>query len=255
MKLAISGKGGVGKTTLAALLSRYLVTQGKEVIAVDADPDANLASALGLGDRPITPIAEMKDLIQERTGSKGGYGEYFKINPDVSDLPEKYSIVDGNLRLMVMGGVPSGGAGCICPESAMLRSLATHLLLHRDQVVILDMEAGVEHLGRATAKAVTAMVVVVEPGMRSVQTALVVKKLAAQIGIENVSAVVNKVRNEAVVEKIRDQLGEVPLVGAIPYSDSMAMADLEGQGVFDNSDEQRELIAGIAKNLLPDLDA
>lgn len=254
MKLAISGKGGVGKTTLAALLSRYLVSRGKEVIAVDADPDANLAAALGLGDKDITPIAEMKDLIEERTGSKGGYGTYFKINPDVSDLPEKYSVVEDGLRLMVMGGVPAGGTGCICPESAMLRSLATHLLLHRNQVVVLDMEAGIEHLGRATATAVTAMVVVVEPGMRSIQTALVVKKLAAEIGIKNVYAVLNKVRSDAVVDQVRKQLGEVPLAGAIPYSDAFALADLEGRGVFTGSPEQVTLIEGIAKQLVPDLD-
>ncbi len=154
MKLAVSGKGGVGKTTLVALLSRYLVAKGKEVIAVDADPDANLASALGLAHIPITPISQMKEFIEERTGSKGGYGSYFKINPEVGDLPERFSIVDNGLRLMVMGGVPSGGSGCICPESAMLRALMTHLLLHRDQFVLLDMEAGIEHLGRATARAV-----------------------------------------------------------------------------------------------------
>lgn len=254
MKVAISGKGGVGKTTLAALLSRFLTAKGKEVIAVDADPDANLAAALGLTDQPITPISEMKDLIEERTGSKGGYGSYFKINPDVSDLPDRFSIVENGLRLMVMGGVPAGGTGCICPESAMLRALVTHLLLHRDQIVVLDMEAGIEHLGRATAKAVSAMVVVVEPGMRSIQTALVVKKLAAQIGIDNVLAVVNKVRDECVVDRIKEQLGDVPLAGAIPYSDEIALADLEGRGVFNGSAEQMELIEGIARRLLPDLD-
>ena len=255
MKLAISGKGGVGKTTLSALLARYLVAQGKEVIAVDADPDANLAAALGLGDQPITPISEMTELIEERTGSKGGYGSYFKINPEVADLPERFSVVENGLRLMVMGGVPAGGSGCICPESAMLRALVTHLLLHRDQHVILDMEAGVEHLGRATAKAVSSMVVVVEPGMRSVQTALVVKRLAADIGIESVSAIVNKVRDESVVSRVAKQLGDVPLVGVIPYNDQTALADLEGRGVFDGSDEQMAMIGAIAQRLLPDAGA
>jgi len=253
MKLAISGKGGVGKTTLSALLSRYLVARGKEVIAVDADPDANLAAALGLADRPVTPISEMKDLIEERTGSKGGYGSYFKINPEVSDLPDRFSVVDDGLRLMVMGGVPAGGSGCICPESAMLRALVTHLLFHRDQVVVLDMEAGIEHLGRATARAVSAMVVVVEPGMRSVQTALVVKRLAVEIGIKDVLAVVNKVRDPSVIPRIESQLGDVPLAGAIPFSEEMANADLEGRGVFDGSAEQMDLIGGLAHRLLPDL--
>jgi CO dehydrogenase maturation factor len=251
MKIAISGKGGVGKTTLAALLSRYLVAKGKEVIAVDADPDANLASALGLAQTPITPISEMKELIEERTGSKGAYGSYFKINPEVSDLPERFSIIDNGLRLIVMGGVPAGGAGCICPESALLRALVTHLLLHRDQFVILDMEAGIEHLGRATARAVSAMVVVVEPGLRSIQTALSVKRLASEIGIRNVSAVLNKVRDAGVVDQIRTELGEVPLVGAIPYSDAIAKADLEGRGVFDGTPAQIELIGGIARQLFP----
>jgi CO dehydrogenase maturation factor len=253
MKLAISGKGGVGKTTLSAMLSRYLASCGKDVIAVDADPDANLASALGLAHIPITPISEMKALIEERTGSKGSYGSYFKINPDVSDLPERFSIVDHGLRLMVMGGVPSGGSGCICPESAMLRALVTHLLLHRDQFVILDMEAGIEHLGRATARAVSAMVVVVEPGLRSVQTAQVVKRLASEIGVQNISAVLNKVRDPAAADRIREQLGDIPLVGTIPFNESMAKADLDGRGVFDGSPEQIALIGSIAKRLFPDL--
>ena len=193
----------------------------------------------------------MTELIEERTGSKGGYGNYFKINPEVADLPERFSVVEDGLRLMVMGGVPAGGSGCICPESAMLRALVTHLLLHRDQHVILDMEAGVEHLGRATAKAVSAMVVVVEPGMRSVQTALVVKRLAADIGIETVSAVLNKVRDESVVPQVTKQLGDVPLAGIIPFSDRTALADLEGRGVYDGSDEQTAMIDQIAQRLMP----
>jgi CO dehydrogenase maturation factor len=206
-----------------------------------------------LADRPITPIAEMKDLIEERTGSKGGYGSYFKINPDVSDLPDRFSVIEDRLRFIAMGGVPAGGSGCICPESALLRALVTHLLLHRDQLVILDMEAGIEHLGRATAGAVSSMVVVIEPGMRSVKTAMVIKRLAAEIGVKNVSAVVNKVRDESVVGRIEAQLGDVPLAGVIPYSEAMALADLEGRGVFDGSPEQLELVGRIVSRILPDV--
>ena len=178
MKIAISGKGGVGKTTLASLIIKNFADRGNKVLAIDADPDANLAGALGV-DHPeqIIPLSQMKELIEERTESKTGtMGSFFKLNPHVSDLPEKLSVQKGNIRVMVMGGVKRGGGGCICPESVMLKTLITHLILARDEVVVLDMEAGIEHLGRGTASSVNKLIVVVEPGKRSIETAHQIKE-------------------------------------------------------------------------------
>ena len=174
MKIAISGKGGVGKTTLAALLINYYRLQGKKVLAVDADPDANLAMALGVPDpENLTPLSQMKEMIAERTESQpGSTGGFFKFNPKVDDIPEKYARQIDGIKLIVMGGVKKGGSGCVCPESVLLRTLVTHMVLLRDEVVVMDMEAGVEHLGRATAQGVDRLIIVVEPGRRSIETAM-----------------------------------------------------------------------------------
>ena len=196
MKLAISGKGGVGKTTFAALLIRSLNRDGKRVLAIDADLDANLAAALGIADaEKITPIADMKDLVFERTGAQpGSIGGYFSLNPKVDDLPEALSAKLENIKLMRLGGVSKGGAGCICPESSLLKALVRHVVLQRDEVVVMDMEAGIEHLGRATAKAVDKLIVVVEPGRRSIDTAGHIEQLASDIKLNNIAVVGNKIR-------------------------------------------------------------
>jgi CO dehydrogenase maturation factor len=251
VKIAISGKGGVGKTSLAAMLACHWADDGRNVIAIDADPDANLAAALGVpdGDTP-TPISQMKDLVAERTGSKGGYGTYFTINPDVHDIPEKFAHKLDGITLLVLGGVPAGGAGCICPESALLKALVTHVLLRREQVVLLDMEAGVEHLGRATAGAVSAMVVVVEPGQRSVQTALNVARLAAEIGITRVGVVFNKVPPDTPIDALRQRLGNLPVLGSIPYDAAIAQADLTGRAVWPTSEAVAQEVRNIAEELM-----
>ena len=250
MKLAISGKGGVGKTTLAALLAQHWTRRGLEVIAVDADPDANLASALGLpADKTPVPISEMSELIQQRTGSKKGYGTYFTINPDVHDIPEEFSTMVDGIRLLVLGGVQAGGAGCICPESALLRALVTHLLLTPYQVVLLDMEAGIEHLGRATADAVSAMVVVVEPGLRSVQTALAVSRLATQIGIKHLAVVFNRVPPGLDIHPLTQNLRGLPVLGRIPYDERIAQADLLGRSIWPPGEAVAREIENIAGTL------
>ena len=251
MKLAISGKGGTGKTTLAALLARFWADQGKDIIAVDADPDANLAGALGLpSEKTITPISDMREFILDRTDAKEGYGSYFKLNPKVDDIPERFSHRMDGIRLLVLGGASIGGAGCICPESALLKALVTHLLLTPEQIVILDMEAGVEHLGRATAQAVSTMIVVAEPGQRSIQTALNVKRLAAQIGISKVAAVINKVTEGLEMDALKAPLGEIPILGTLPYDPAIAKADLEGRSCWLDTAEQREYVSKIAKAIL-----
>ncbi|MFH1134499.1 MAG: carbon monoxide dehydrogenase accessory protein CooC [Pseudomonadota bacterium] len=237
MKIAVSGKGGVGKTTLAATLARIFSANGKKVLAIDADPDANLAGALGF-ERPkdIVPISEMKELIAERTGTEPGkYGSIFKMNPKVDDLPEKLAKDVGGLKFMVLGGVAKGGGGCVCPESVMLKMLIMHLVLGRDEVVIMDMEAGLEHLGRGTSQSVDKLLVVVEPGRRSLDTAESVRRLARDLKLKNVAVVGNKIRNESDKEFIRQGLTDFEILGFIPYNDDVIEADLTGRSAYDTS--------------------
>lgn len=231
MKLAIVGKGGAGKTTLAAALSRRLSAQGRSVVAVDADPDGNLATAFGVPeDRAPEPIANMRELILERTDAKDeGAGLIFKLNPRVDDLPDRFSVDCDGVRLLVMGTVESGGKGCMCPESAVLKALMQHLLLRVADDVILDMEAGLEHMGRASATGVDALIAVVEPGMRSVQTAARVRQLAADIGITRTYVVANKIRAQHEMEVLRDKLSGQTILGTLPFSAELARADLEGR--------------------------
>jgi len=251
MKIAVSGKGGVGKTTLAALLCLELSRRGFKVLAVDADPVASLGAALGFPDpEKIPPISEMKDLIAERTGAKpGSIGGYFKLNPRVDDIPENICRERNGIRLVVMGTVKAGGAGCICPESALLRALLQHLILERDEAVIIDMEAGVEHLGRATAGSVDRMLVVVEPGQRSLAAARMIRKLAGDIGLTRIGIVANKVRGESDLEAIKNSLPEFELRGWLPFGPAVIEADLAGQPVSLDLPGFRERVASIMDKL------
>jgi CO dehydrogenase maturation factor len=230
MKIAVSGKGGVGKTTLSSLLARYWGGRGYRVLAVDADPDANLGSALGIDTSGITPIAKMEDLIHERTGTKPGtVGGFFKMNPRVDDLPDALSREKNGVRLLVMGTVKKGGGGCICPESVLLKALINHLVLYQKDVVIMDMEAGIEHLGRGTAQGVDRLVIVVEPGRRSLETATKVKQLTSDIGLTRVVAVGSKVHDSTEEEFLQNNLEGIPLIGILPYSKEIAAADLQNR--------------------------
>jgi CO dehydrogenase maturation factor len=235
MKLAISGKGGVGKTTFASLLIRTFNDLGKHVLAIDADPDANLAAALGINNsNEITPISEMKELIFERTEVQPGtIGGFFKLNPRVDDLPEALSIKLDKIKLMRLGGVKKGGSGCICPESTLLKALITHIVLARDEVVVMDMEAGIEHLGRATAQAVDKLLVVVEPGRRSIDTAGHIKKLAMEIGLKNIALIGNKIRKKQDGEFLQQNLTDFEFLGFLPYDDALIEADLNGISPYD----------------------
>jgi CO dehydrogenase maturation factor len=251
-KIAISGKGGVGKTTLAALLTYVYAERGREVIAIDADPAGGLAEALGLPQElaaRVTPVSEMDDLIYERTGAKPGtIGGFFSLNPRVDDIPDRFSVAYRGIRFLRLGTIETGGSGCICPESAMLKALVTHLLLYRDEMLILDMEAGVEHLGRATAQAVDAFLVVIEPGRRSLSTAVRVRELAGDIGIQRVYAVGNKVRSESDWAFIQAE-SPVPTLGYLSANPELAEADLRGLGVFESAPtavaEARAIVAAL----------
>ncbi|MCL4237977.1 MAG: AAA family ATPase [Anaerolineae bacterium] len=237
MKLAISGKGGVGKTTLTALLAQVYADAGRDVLAVDADPAPCLAGALGFPPdlrAHLRPIAEMDALIEERTGAKPGtVGGFFTLNPRVDDLPERFSATHRGVRLLEMGSVDLGGSGCICPESAMLKTLFTHLLFRQDDVLILDMYAGVEHLGRATVDFVDAMIVVVEPTRRSLGTAAQIKKLAADIGLTRLWLVGNKVRDEEEAAFLAAETPGLPLLGTLPADLAVQEADRRGLAVYD----------------------
>lgn len=236
-KIAITGKGGVGKTTLTALLAYVYATAGRTVLAIDADPAASLSFALGFPPElaeKITPIAEMEELIYERTGAKpGSSGGFFSLTPRVDDIPDRFSAEHRGIKLLRLGTIKQGGSGCICPESALLRNLVTHLLLARDEVVILDMEAGLEHLGRATADAVDAFVIVVEPNRRSLNTARQVYELAADIGVSRCYVVGNKVRGDDDIAFIAANRPNIPIAGYLLEDDQVTRADREGIPVFD----------------------
>jgi CO dehydrogenase maturation factor len=251
MKLAVSGKGGVGKTTFAALLIRTFNEQGKRVLAIDADPDANLAAALGIPNpQSITPIANMKALIEERTGAKGGsMGSFFRLNPKVDDLPERLSVAMDHIKFMRLGGVKKGGGGCICPESTLLKTLVTHILLARDEVVVMDMEAGIEHLGRGTASAVDKLIVVVEPGRRSVDTAHNIKRLATDIGLNRIFLVGNKIRGEADRKFLEKYVIGLEWLGFLPYDEEIIEADLSGESPYDRDTPAKEVIREMIKTL------
>jgi CO dehydrogenase maturation factor len=252
MKIAISGKGGVGKTLLAALLARIFAESGYSVLAIDADPDANLAATLGFPNpESITPISQMKDLVEERTGAKPGKpGVFFKLNPNVDDLPEKYAVKLNGIRLMVMGQVKRGGTGCYCAENVLLQALVNHLLIARNEAVILDMEAGIEHLGRATANAVDRLIVVVEPWRRSIETAMRIKELASDIGLVNISVVGNKIHKPEEKNFIVTSLPGFEFLGFIPYDPAIVEADMANVSLLDASQSVTDEVRNIYRALV-----
>jgi len=240
IKIAVSGKGGVGKTTLAAALAKLYKDAGYKVIAVDADPDANLAAALGADPQALAnllPIAQLREEIAERTGAEpGSGGGFFSINPKVDDIPEKYHLDVNGIKLMVLGTIETPGAGCICPESALLRRLVSHLIVERDEAVILDMEAGIEHLGRATAQAVDMLIVVLEPGQRSLQTANKINELAKGLGIPRIGLVINKVADASQVAQLKAGLPDLPVLGTIGFHPELVVIDLAGAAAWSATD-------------------
>ena len=253
-KIAIGGKGGVGKTTVSAVWSQLFAQDGFDVLAIDADPNTNLASAFGIpSERNPEPLIKMKQLIAERTGTdKDALGSYFKLNPKVSDLPQKHWIEANGVKLLVLGAITQAGGGCACPEGTFLKALLTHTILQRQEIVLVDLAAGVEFMGRASVQGVDAFVVVVEPGGRSIETANNVAKMARELGIKNVAAIANKITEAAQTNVIKSQLKDVALLGSLAYSSSVQKADLEFKPVFSACPELVEELKD-AKDKLTDL--
>ena len=253
IKIAIGGKGGVGKTTVCAVWAQLFAKEGFDVLAIDADPNTNLALAFGLScEQTGEPLIKMKELIAERTGTgKDTVGAYFRLNPKVSDLPEKYWIEVNGVKLLVLGAITQAGAGCACPEGVFLKALLTHTILQRQELVIVDLAAGVEFLGRASIQGIDALVVVVEPGGRSIETANNIARMGQELGIKCVAAVINKITDAGQTETIKSQL-TIPVLANINYISGVQEADLQNIAVFGASDELVEQL-GEAKNKLTSL--
>ena len=269
LKIAIGGKGGVGKTTVCAVWAQLFAEAGFDVLAIDADPNANLALAFGIGaEQSPNPLINMKELIAERTGtSRDSVGTYFKLNPNVNDLPEKYwleiegwqpqaQLGDGTLgprlKLLVLGAITQGGSGCACPEGAFLKALLTHTILQRQELVLVDLAAGVEFMGRASIQGIDALVIVVEPGGRSIETANNMAKMAIDLGIKKVAAIANKITETSQTDVIKSELRDIDLLGTLPYSRSVQQADLNRTPVISADTELLQQLTK-AKNTLTNL--
>jgi len=227
MKIAVSGKGGAGKTTLAALAAAELVRRGISVTAIDADPNPSLAPCLGISATP-TPLLEMSDEIEERVGSG-----VIRLNPRVDDLVDRIAVGQDGLQLIVAGGPVRGGAGCACPQSVLLRQLLEHVVVGLEEAVVIDLEAGLEHLGRRTAHAADALLVVVDPTNASVETAGRIARLAADIDIRRVALVANRIVDPTDVDFIKERQPGLELIGELPFSHDVLAAERERRSLMD----------------------
>jgi CO dehydrogenase maturation factor len=254
VKIAIGGKGGVGKTTVSAIWAQLFADDGLDVLAIDADPNTNLASAFGIpSEQSPEPLIKMKELIAERTGTgKDAVGAYFRLNPKVIDLPEKYWLETKGLKLLILGAITQAGTGCACPEGAFLKALLTHTILQRQELVLVDLAAGVEFMGRASVQGIDTFIAVVEPGGRSIETANNIAKMAKELGIGCVGAIANKITESAQAELIKSQLKEAVLLGTLPYSRFVQEADLKRAPIFGADAEVTEQLKQ-AKNKLAEL--
>ena len=253
MKVAISGKGGVGKTTLAGVMARILADKGRKVLAIDADPDSNLSSAIGLPKEALaklSPIASMTSLIEERTGAKKGtFGSIFKLNPKVDDLPDEMGVTCQGVKLLLLGSIPQGGGGCFCPENVLLKNLVRYLLVQKEEALIIDMEAGLEHLGRGSTGFVDVLIIVVEPGQRAINTAKQIKKLGEDLGLKKIMIVGNKINTEEDRQIIEESLSDFPILGHMSFNPKILQADREGKSPYDIDEKIKEEVRVILNEL------
>ncbi|MEG2677154.1 MAG: AAA family ATPase, partial [Oscillospiraceae bacterium] len=228
-----------GKTTFSAILARLYAEEGRSVLAADVDPDANLGLALGFTEdelEEIVPISSQRALVEERTGvNERNMGKVFRLNPKVDDIPELFAKKKNGVKLLVLGTVEKGGSGCVCPEHVLLKQLISHLVLQKDDVVVMDMEAGLEHLGRGTSSVMDQLIVVIEPGARSIQTYKNVKRLASDLGVRSVRVVANKIRGAEDEDFIKSRIPTEDFLGFIHYSTDVIDADRRGISPFDVS--------------------
>lgn len=258
MKIAVTGKGGVGKSTIVGLLARALADDGWKVLAIDADPDANLASSIGvpagrLAD--LKPISKMVDLARERTGATDGPGTHFILNPKVDDIPDGFSVEHQGVKMLLMGTVNHAGTGCVCPEHALVRTLLRHILTRRKECVLIDMEAGIEHFGRGTVEAVDLLIIVVEPGARSFQTAAQIEHFAGELGIRNVCYVANKISSDQDRAFVTARVEPSRLLAAMPSDPAVQAADQAGLSFYDAGPTGRERARELTRALLERLPA
>lgn len=247
MKIAVSGKGGVGKTLIAGALAYFFAEKGFKTLAIDADPSPNLAITLGIPKEEaekITPISENKRLIEEKTST--GMPGVYKLSFRVDDIVEKYCVLSPfGINLLVMGTIRSVGAGCTCPANALIRTLIRHLIVERDEAVILDMEAGIEHMGRGTAKHVDVMLIVAEPSMKALEVAKKIHDLSVEAGIKNVFLVGNKIRGKTELELIDSfsMKNKIELLGFVPFDDIILKADMNGESPLLFAEKSKALAA------------
>ena len=248
-KLAVTGKGGVGKTTLSALLAKALHKAGRQVLAIDADPNSNLLACMGYPQpQSVRPLVELKGLIAERTGAEPGtIGGMFKINPRVEDIPDKYAVDVDGVKVLVAGAVKQGGSGCYCPENAFVRALVSHLLLDPKAALILDMEAGIEHLSRGTVEDVDCLLIVVEPSRRSIETAVRIHALARDLGLQHIGVIGNKVRSDEDRSSLREALPDLEFIGFMPFDEQLRQAERDGRPAPGASPQADALAAKIVR--------
>jgi CO dehydrogenase maturation factor len=247
MKIAVSGKGGVGKTLVAGVLAEFLARSGFKVLAIDADPAPNLAMTLGIPlaeSNKIVPISENKELIESKTNT--GFEGVYHLSFTVDDIIEKFAVESPyDVNLLVMGTVKSAGQGCTCPANAVIRALLRHLLVARDEAVVMDMEAGVEHMGRGTAKHVDTMLIVADPGMKALETAKRIYRLANEAGLKRIFLVGNKVASKKGEQSIKEFAthNRIPVLELIPFDDMLLKADMLGETPLRYADDSKSLAA------------